>query len=107
MKKKPPPDRIYLQLNRQESGGDTTWCQDKIHDDDVTYERVKKWPDDRKEELKMLIDLLSDCYGLNSSSHVIERMQRIVIAAKSLKGHDLNSGRKNFEQFLIAEANGE
>ena len=33
-----PPDKIYLQFNH-DLDGLTTWCEDKIYDDDIEYIR--------------------------------------------------------------------
>lgn len=38
--RKQPPKEIYLQFDPD--GGETTWCEDKINDDDIEYVRKSR-----------------------------------------------------------------
>lgn len=63
---------------------------------------MKKWPKGRAREFLLLNDLLIDCASLDSGNRVIEKMQRIVKAAKKLRDTNLDTGRDSFWHFLVA-----
>ena len=55
----------------------------------------------RKDELAILENLLRDCRDINSSSHVLERLQRIVSAAELLTKTDYNTCEPSFWGYLV------
>lgn len=46
-KGKKPPEKIYLQWNPEDSYG-STWCADRIHENDIEYIRHTERKDDKK-----------------------------------------------------------
>ena len=62
------------------------------------------WSKDRKEELKQLNVLLSECAMLNNATGALDRLARINSLAKELTQGDLDTGRDSFTKFLIQQA---
>ena len=59
----------------------------------------------RKEEFQLLLDLIQDCRSIDNTSHILERLQRITDAAKTLDKADLKAARPSFTDFLKEQLN--
>lgn len=62
------------------------------------------WNKKRLEELEMLQDLVWKCRGLNSGSHVLEKIKDCIETAEKLTAVDLQGGNDSFIGFLRSEA---
>lgn len=60
----------------------------------------KVWTEDRWKQLEDLELLLRECEGINNSNLVIERLQRIISLAESLRKSDLRARQQSFINFL-------
>lgn len=65
------------------------------------------WPKDRREELEILLDLISELSMLNKGSGFIEKVSECIEKSQRLSRWDLDSPRDSFTQFLISQAAGE
>ncbi len=67
--------------------------------------KPKHWTANRVRQANLLTKLLRDCESLNSGSHVIERMKRIVAAAHALTSTNWKKAEPSFDQFLTTIIN--
>lgn len=65
---------------------------------------MKNWPMYRRREMAALQELLNEACSINSGSHCLSRIQRVITLAKRLNSLRLRTGRASFMGFLIQEA---
>jgi len=58
------------------------------------------WTDKRCEELKDLQELVWTCRALNSGSHFIEKLTRVIELAEKLTKGDMGKAERCFPDFL-------
>lgn len=59
------------------------------------------WTDDRCAELEIFQTLLREAASINSGSHCLERIARVIDLAARLDASDYKFCRSSFRQFLI------
>jgi hypothetical protein len=64
------------------------------------------WPEDRRDELQKLIQLIHECQGINCSGRIIQKLQRLETIANELSDSDYCKPRASFALFLIDQATG-
>ena len=62
------------------------------------------WPADRREELRVLRQLVTEVRAINCSSGVLDRLLRCIELADKLDRLEFDTPRQSFLQFLAAEA---
>ena len=87
------PDRIYLQVSddmRPPEDGhvwkETSWCQDKINDDDIEYVRATPPTGDLREAAQKVLDIfLEETEFSGTPDPVLRWVERVSIAAQQMK----------------------
>lgn len=61
---------------------------------------MKKWTQDRTNELELFRQLLIEAQSINRGSHVLERLRKVIDLAETLDHVDIGKGRDSFYNFL-------
>lgn len=71
----------------------------------TTNASSKAWPQNRRDELGQLQQLLQEAKSLNNATGTLDRLARIEALATALTKTDLDGGRESFLTFLVQAAN--